>query len=77
MVEMGVNIDLETMHIYVLPFCNLDDPKLIIKKLNKLNVTVKGAANALLIVLLQNNKIKEAEDMCKFSNSLFLFILSY
>lgn len=76
MVDMGVNIDLETMHKYVFPFCNFDNPKLIIKKLNNLNITVKEAVNALLIVLLQSNKLKQAADLCKFSRQVSLLVVS-
>lgn len=66
MVNLGVQIDLETVQMYVLPFCTVDDVKLTIKKLNNLKVSSKNAVNSLLIVLLQNNNVIQAAELCKF-----------
>ncbi|XP_018577646.1 leucine-rich PPR motif-containing protein, mitochondrial [Anoplophora glabripennis] len=68
MVDLGVEINWETMHTYVLPVCNTDNLKLTITKLKNLKVTAKDAVNSLLIVLLQNNKVKQAAELCSTYN---------
>lgn len=63
---MNVGFDYETWEFYVLPFCSLDDYDLLITKLQKHGFSIKEVLSPLLSVLLKNNKIKQALNLCKY-----------
>ncbi|KAJ8921642.1 hypothetical protein NQ315_010551 [Exocentrus adspersus] len=79
MSDMGVQVDAETLQNYVLPFYNMDDVPLLVKKLQSLKITVKDIVNSLLIVLLEKGNVKTAADLYNINiagNKLFRLISS-
>ncbi|CAH0552880.1 unnamed protein product [Brassicogethes aeneus] len=66
--EYNVHLDSESLEWYVFRFCDLSQPKLIIKKMQTFDYTVKELLSPLVTVLLRNNKLIQAENLVKSYN---------
>lgn len=65
MYKLGVKADMETLEQYSLTFCNLSEPELLIKKLQDIGYTVKDVLTSVLVVLLSQQQLQEAQSLCK------------
>lgn len=68
MIEKGVKPDYETLELHIIPFCQLNDTKLFVLKLENLGFTVKEILSPLISVLLHQNRVKEAVKLCNSYN---------
>lgn len=66
MFDSGVKADMETLEQYCLPFCNLSEPKLLIKKLQDIGYTVKSVLTPVLLVLILQQELETARNLCKY-----------
>ncbi|CAH1173550.1 unnamed protein product [Phaedon cochleariae] len=64
MLDKKIRPNHETLEYYVLPFCNLNDPHLLVDKIHKLGLTFKELLCPALIVLLQKGETKLAAALC-------------
>lgn len=71
--DMGVKADLETLEQYSLTFCNLTEPELLIKKLQNIGYTVKEVLTPILCVLLSQQELQKAQNLCRFSKKKLEF----
>lgn len=66
--EMKINADAETLQYYCLPFCDLTNPKDLLLRIQSLGYTVRELLTAITAVLLNKNRIVEAQTLCKYSS---------
>lgn len=71
MKKMNVQFDFETWSCYVLPYCNLDDCKLLIKQFQSIGFTVKELLSPLLTVVITSQNLKLALDLCKYRRLIY------
>lgn len=65
MFSLGIKADMETLEHYCLPFCNLSEPTLLVTKLQDIGYTVKEILTPVLIVLVSQQDLQRAQDLCK------------
>lgn len=68
MMEKNIKPDFETLESYIIPFCKIDNSKLFIYTFEKLGFTVKEVLSPLVCVLLNLNRVTEAENICRSYN---------
>lgn len=71
MKKMNVQFDFETWTCYVFPYCNLDDCKLLIKQFQSIGFTVKELLSPLLTVVIKNEQLNLALDLCKYRRLIY------
>lgn len=71
MYDLNVKADMETLENYCLPFCNLLEPELLLKKLQEIGYTVKEVLTPVLVTLLSQQKLQEAQDLCKCNHIFY------
>ncbi|KRT83860.1 hypothetical protein AMK59_4441 [Oryctes borbonicus] len=64
MLEMGVQIDNETLEVYTLPFCDISSPTSFLPRIQHLKIPLKQLITPLLLLLLRNNDVETAHQLC-------------
>lgn len=79
MKKLNVQCDFESWAYYIFPYCNLDNCKILITKLQNHGYTLKDILSPLLTVLVKNKKLTSALDLCKYVSIKYrqLFKLLY
>lgn len=66
MKDMGVRADDDTLRFYCIPFCDLNEPKLLIPRIQAVGYSVKELLTPAMAVLLSQNRVNDARKLSTF-----------
>lgn len=66
MKDIGVTADDDTLRFYCIPFCDLNEPKLLIPRIQAVGYSVKELLTPTLAVLLSQSRLNDAQKLSKF-----------
>ncbi|XP_067001344.2 leucine-rich PPR motif-containing protein, mitochondrial [Anabrus simplex] len=65
MIELGVNVDLDTLVDYILPHTASGDPESLVRKLQAHGLHLRELLTSVVLVLLRSNQIKNGLQLCR------------